>query len=95
MALHITFNNIRNSDAVSDHVNKMFNDLLQITDSKFPIHVDLIRENNHHHVKINCTYYQKSLVSNANHENLYKALSKSVSSIRTQVMRRSGKIRQS
>ena len=41
MPVHLTFNNIRNSEAVSEHVNNAFEELIKITDDKFPFHVTL------------------------------------------------------
>jgi ribosome-associated translation inhibitor RaiA len=49
--------------------------------------------NEQHQVHINCTYNQKKLASSAEHVNLYKALSKGVDAMRTQVIRKSERAR--
>ena len=41
MPIHLTFKNIRNSDAVIKHVHHAFEELIKITDDKFPFHVTL------------------------------------------------------
>jgi len=94
MSIHLTFKNIRYSDAVSSHVHEAFEELIKITDNKFPFHVNLnkvARES--YHVGINCNYKNKSLFSKADHENLYKALSKGIDSMKTQVIRKAEKVR--
>jgi ribosomal subunit interface protein len=94
MSVHIQFNNIRNSNAVEEHVNEQFKDLLKITDSKFPFHVNMSKVDEIHEVQIHCSFHHKPLASAAKHENLYKALSKSVDAMRSQVIKRSEKLRQ-
>ena len=94
MAIHLTFKNIRYSDAVSSHVNEAFEELIKITDNKFPFHVNLNKvDQESYHVGINCCYKNKSLFSKGNHENLYKALSKGIHSMKTQVIRKAEKVR--
>jgi ribosomal subunit interface protein len=94
MPIHLTFNNIRNSEAVSEHVNHAFEELIKITDDKFPFHVTLNKVNEEsYQVGINCSYRNKQLSSKANHENLYKALSKGIDSMKTQVIRKAEKVR--
>ena len=44
MTIHLTFNNIRNSDAVTKHIQEMFEELLKITDNKYRFHVWLNKE---------------------------------------------------
>ena len=44
MSLHLTFNNMRQSEAVSAHIHDMFEELIKITDNKFPFHVRLNKE---------------------------------------------------
>ena len=94
MPIHLTFNNIRNSDAVTEHVHHAFEELIKITDDKFPFHVTLNKvAEESYHVGINCSYRNKSLSSKADHENLYKALSKGIDSMKTQVIRKAEKVR--
>ena len=94
MPRHLTFNNIRNSDAVNEHVNQAFGELIKITDDKFPFHVTLNKVNDEsYRVGINCSYRNKPLSSKADHENLYKALSKGIDSMKTQVIRKAEKVR--
>lgn len=94
MPIHLTFNNIRNSDAVNEHVNQAFGELIKITDDKFPFHVTLNKVNDaSYRVGINCSYRNKPLSSKADHENLYKALSKGIDSMKTQVIRKAEKVR--
>lgn len=94
MNIHIAFNNLKHSDSVVEHVHEVMKELLKITESKFPFHMNLTKENDEqHHVVINCTYVGKSLSSNSTHENLYKAISKSVDAMKTQVLRKSKKTR--
>jgi Ribosome-associated protein Y (PSrp-1) len=94
MPIHLTFNNIRHSDAVSSHVNEAFEELIKITDNKFPFHVNLNKiAPESYHVGINCSYKNKNLFSKADHENLYKALSKGIDSMKIQVIRKSEKVR--
>ncbi len=97
MSVHITFNNIRNSNAVEEHVNEQFKDLLKITDSKYPFHVNMSKDKDRelHEVHIHCSFNHKPLASSAEHENLYKALSKSIDAMRSQVIKRSEKLRSS
>ena len=94
MPIHLTFNNIRNSEAVSDRVHRAFEELIKITDDKFPFHVTLNKvDEESYHVGINCSYHNKVLASKADHENLYKALSKGIDSMKTQVIRKADKVR--
>ena len=94
MPIHLTFKNIRNSDAVSKHVHHAFEELIKITDDKFPFHVTLNKvAEESYYVGINCSYRNKPLSSKADHENLYKALSKGVDSMKTQVIRKAEKVR--
>jgi ribosome-associated translation inhibitor RaiA len=46
-----------------------------------------------YHVGINCSFRNKPLSSKADHENLYKALSKGIHSMKTQVIRKAEKVR--
>ena len=92
MSLHLTFNNMRQSEAVSAHIHDMFEELIKITDNKFPFHVRLNKEGDEtYHVGINCNYHSKQLVSNVDDSNLYKALGKSIESIKHQVLKKSQK----
>jgi ribosomal subunit interface protein len=94
MPIHLTFNNIRNSDAVSDHVHHAFEELIKITDDKFAFHVTLNKVHEEsYHVVINCSFRNKLLASKADHKNLYKALSKGIDSMKTQVTRKADKVR--
>ena len=94
MSLHLTFNNMRQSEAVSAHIHDMFEELIKITDNKFPFHVRLNKEGEEtYHVGINCNYHSKQLVSNVDDSNLYKALGKSIESIKHQVLKKSQKLR--
>ena len=94
MSLHLTFNNMRQSEAVSAHIHDMFEELIKITDNKFPFHVRLNKEGDEtYHVGINCNYHSKQLVSNVDDSNLYKALGKSIESIKHQVLKKSQKLR--
>ena len=94
MAIHVTFNNIRNSKAVTEHVHHVFQELIKITDDKYPFHVKLNKvADKSYHVGINCSYRSKQLSSKADHENLYKALSKGVGSMKSQVIRKAEKAR--
>ena len=96
MSLHLTFNNMRQSEAVSVHIHDMFEELIKITDNKFPFHVRLNKEGDEtYHVGINCNYHSKQLVSNVDDSNLYKALRKSIESIKHQVLKKSQKLRKS
>ena len=71
MSLHLTFNNMRQSEAVSAHIHNMFEELIKITDNKFPFHVRLNKEGDEtYHVGINCNYHSKQLVSNVDDSNL-------------------------
>ena len=94
MSIHLTFNNIRNSKAVSEHVHHVFEELIKITDDKYPFHVNLnkVREESYH-VGINCSYKSKPLSSKAVHQNLYKALAKGIDSMKIQVIRKAEKVR--
>ena len=94
MPIHLTFNNIRNSQAVSEHVHNVFQELLKITDDKFPFHVNLKKVSDEsYHVGINCSYKSKPISTRADHQNLYKALSKGIDSMKIQVIRKAEKIR--
>ena len=94
MPIHLTFNNIRNSEAVIDHVHDAFEELIKITDDKFPFHVTLNKVHEEsYHVGINCSFRNKLLASKADHKNLYKALSKGIDSMKTQVTRKADKVR--
>ena len=94
MPIHLSFKNIRNSKAVSEHVNQTFEELIKITDDKYPFHVKLNKvAEKFYHVGINCSYRNKLLSSKADHKNLYKALSKGVDSMKSQVIRKSEKVR--
>ena len=44
MSFHLTFNNMHQSEAVSAHIHDMFEELIKITDNKFPFHVRLNKE---------------------------------------------------
>ena len=94
MSLHLTFNNMRQSEAVLDHVQHMFNELIKITDNKYPFHVRLNKEDDEkYHVGINCNFQSKQLASNVDDANLYKALGKCIESIKNQVLKKSHKLR--
>ena len=94
MSIHLTFNNIRNSKAVSEHVHHVFEELIKITDDKYPFHVNLNKVTEEsYHVGINCSYKSKSLSSKADHQNLYKALAKGIDSMKIQVKRKAEKVR--
>jgi len=94
MPIHLSFKNIRNSKAVSEHVHQAFEELIKITDDKYPFHVKLNKvAEKSYHVGINCSYRSKQLSSKADHENLYKALSKGVNSMKSQVIRKAEKVR--
>ena len=94
MPIHLTFNNIRNSKAVSEHVNHVFQELIKITDDKYPFHVNLNKvAEESYHVGINCSYKSKSLSSKCDHQNLYKALAKGIDSMKIQVIRKAEKVR--
>ncbi len=89
MSVHIAFKHLKYSESVVEHVQEAMKELLSITESKFPFHMNLTKEHEHHHVVINCNYLGKSLSTNAAHENLYKAIGKSIDSMKTQVLRKS------
>lgn len=93
MSIHLEFKNVRNSEAVSSHIHELFRELVEITEDRFPFHVSMSKVNEQYHVHINCTYNQKRLVSSAQHDNLYKALSKGVEALKTQVIRKSERMR--
>ena len=94
MPIHLSFNNIRNSKAVSEHVHDNFEELIKITDDKYPFHVNLNKvAEEFYHVGINCSYKSKPLSSKSDHQNLYKALSKGIDSIKIQVIRKAEKVR--
>ncbi len=44
MSIHVSFKNMKHSDAVKEHVHELFDDLLKITDNKYPFHVHLTRQ---------------------------------------------------
>ena len=72
----------------------MFEELIKITDNKFPFHVRLNKEGDEtYHVGINCNYHSKQLVSNVDDSNLFKALGKSIESIKHQFLKKSQKLR--
>ena len=94
MTIHIAFNNMKHSDSVIEHVHEVMKELLKITESKFPFHMSLTKqESDEHHVVLNCTYVGKALSSHSTHENLYKAISKSVDAMKIQILRKSEKMR--
>lgn len=94
MPIHLTFNNIRNSKAVTEHVHHVFEELIRITDDKYPFHVNLNKvAEESYHVGINCSYKSKHLSSKADHQNLYKALAKVIDSMKIQVIRKAEKVR--
>lgn len=94
MPIHLTFNNIRNSKAVTEHVHHVFEELIKITDDKYPFHVNLNKVGEEsYHVGINCSYQSKHLSSKADHQNLYKALSKGIDTMKIQVIRKAEKVR--
>ena len=94
MSIHLTFNNIRNSKAVTEHVHNVFEELIKITEDKYPFHVNLNKVTEEsYHVGINCSYKSKHLSSKADHQNLYKALAKGIDSIKIQVIRKAEKVR--
>ena len=94
MSIHLTFNNIRNSKAVTEHVHNVFEELIKITEDKYPFHVNLNKVTEEsYHVGINCSYKSKHLYSKADHQNLYKALAKGIDSIKIQVIRKAEKVR--
>ena len=94
MSIHLTFNNIRNSKAVTEHVHHVFQELIKITDDKYPFHVNLNKVTEEfYHVGINCSYKSKHLSSKADHQNLYKALAKGIDSMKIQVIRKAEKVR--
>ena len=92
-SIHITFTHMNQSDSVTEHVNELMSDLIRITDNKYPFHVNLSKEDEVHFVVINCNYNNKPLTSKASHINLYKALSKSVDSMKKQVQRKADRLR--
>ncbi len=92
MSIHVSFKNLKQSETVIEHVEDLMADLVKMTDGRCPFHVNLNKKNDEtHHVNIICHFRGKSLASEADHENLYKALSKSVQSMKTQVIRRNEK----
>ena len=94
MSIHLTFNNIRNSRAVTEHVHNVFEELIKITEDKYPFHENLNKVTEEsYHVGINCSYKSKHLSSKADHQNLYKALAKGIDSIKIQVIRKAEKVR--
>ena len=94
MPIHLSFKNIRNSKAVNEHVQHVFKELIKITDNKYPFHVNLNKVTDEsYHVGINCSYKSKPLSSKSDHQNLYKALSKGIDSIKIQVIRKAEKVR--
>ena len=94
MPIHLSFNNIRNSKAVSEHVQNVFEELIKITDDKYPFHVNLNKVSEEsYHVGINCSYKNKPLSIMADHQNLYKALSKGIDSMKIQVIRKAERVR--
>ncbi|MBF0237261.1 MAG: HPF/RaiA family ribosome-associated protein [SAR324 cluster bacterium] len=93
MSIHLTFTHIKQSEAVEEHITDIMAELLKITDNKFPFHINLTKENEEHSVTINCNYKNKPLVSKANHENLYKAIAKSVDTMKIQVIKKTDKLK--
>ena len=94
MPIHLSFNNIRNSKAVSEHVHNVFEELIKITDDKYPFHVNLNKVSEESYpVGINCSYKNKPLSSRSDHQNLYKALSKGIDSMKIQVIRKAERVR--
>ena len=83
MTIHLTFNNIRNSDAVTKHIQEMFEELLKITDNKYRFQVRLNKEHNqHYHVGITCNLLNKHLVTASDGSNLYKAVGIAIESMK-------------
>ena len=94
MSIHIAFKNMKHSEPVIEHAHEEMRELLQITENKFTFHLRLIKDSDEwHHAVINCSYMGKSLSSNASHENLYKAIKKSVDSMKIQILRKAQKSR--
>ncbi|MGK5092247.1 HPF/RaiA family ribosome-associated protein [Deltaproteobacteria bacterium TL4] len=94
MSIHVSFKQIKHSTAVTEHINELMKELVKVTDDRFPFHVNLIKDSEETHtVVINCNYKDKALVSKATHANLYRAISKSVDSMKTQVIKKVNKTR--
>ena len=94
MPTQVQFTNMKNSDTVRDHIDELMKELVKITDNKFPFHIHLSKANDESYsTLINCSYMGKPLSSKAEHTNLYKAISKSVDSMKTQVMKKHEKVR--
>ena len=94
MTIHLTFNNFGNSDAVTEHIQEMFEELLKITDNKYRFHVRLNKEHDqHYHVGITCNFLSKHLVTASDGSNLYKVVGRAIESIKTQVLRKARKLR--
>ena len=94
MTIYLTFNNIRNSDAVTKHIQEMFEELLKLTDNKYRFHVRLNKEHDqHYHVGITCNFLSKHLATASVGSNLYKAVGRAIKSIKTQVLKKAGKLR--
>ena len=73
MTIHLTFNNIRNSEAVTKHIQEMFEELLKITENKYLFHVRLNKEHvQHYNVGITCNFLSNHLVAASEGSNLYK-----------------------
>ena len=94
MSIHISFSGLKDSSAVKDHINELMQELLKITDNKYPFHLNLVRlEDELHQVVLNCTYHGKALSAKSTNSNLYKAISKAVASMKTQVIKKAQKLR--
>ena len=94
MTIHLTFNNIRNSDAVTKHIHEMFEELLKIIDNKYRFHVRLNKEHDqHYHLGIICNFLSKDLVIASDGSNLSKAVGRAIEFIKTQVLRKTVKLR--
>lgn len=93
MSIHITFNHMKNSEAVTSHIHDLMDELLKITDNKFPFHINMTKNSEDYHVVINCNFRNKQLTAKIAHENLYKALAKGVDAMKVQVIRKSERLR--
>lgn len=88
MSIHITFTQLKQSDAVEEHIHKLMEEIIKMTDNKFSFHVNLFKVHEHHEVTIHCSIHRKALTSKATHENLYKAIAKSIDAMKTQVIKK-------
>ena len=93
MSVNIKFNHIEQTEQISEMVEGALSDLIKITDDRYRFNVKLSKEQDGYHVNINCSYHNKPIISKAANENLPKALSESVHAMRTQIIRKSDKIR--